>query len=308
MNKTKIVVGFFLLLFTCHEIYGQISSLKIMLLSGNVQIGNSNHWKTGSVSEKLKNDDYVKISDNSYLVLVDEKSNKFLELKNEGTYKVSALWSKIQTTSAGLFKRLLNFLKDEIFSKTDSELLTVAAVKRSANALRLASPESSKVMANIIPLKWYKIDNGINYCLSISNRWGEKILTKSLSDTAFNFDYHTFNLKDSEYYFWKVSLCKDSNLVSNEGYFYIEKQELKNNIMDSLVTIEKMFPGDEFSPIKEFALANFLFSNGLNFDALTHFEKLASSPFFLEEYRKCYIKFLLSVSMIDKANTFMKTN
>ena len=309
MNSTKFLFVFFVIVFLLDmNLSAQSAIVRIMQVSGNIQIGSMEHWAQASVSQKLKNSDYVKVGENSCLVMVDEKLNKVKVLDNEGTYKVSEQWSKVPSSSPGLFKRFLKLLEDQLFNKGNKEVLSAAAVKRSTNAIRIASPESSKVIDKGIPLKWYKVDNGFNYCLTISNRWGEKIFTKSLFDTSFVVNYHDLNLKDSEYYFWKISSCKDPNVVSNEGSFYIDNQELKNKLADSIAAINKMFPEDEFSPVKEFTIASFLMENELNFDALAHFEKLETSPFFFEEYRNCFINFLLNVSMIDKANTFIKNN
>src|SRR5687768_7031792 len=90
-------------------------SFKVLANKGGNEVKSGETWLPVKTGATLKGTDELKVSDNSYVGLV-HASGKPMELKQAGTYKISALEEKVGTGTS-----VLNKYTDFILSSNSPE-------------------------------------------------------------------------------------------------------------------------------------------------------------------------------------------
>src|SRR5882757_9924074 len=89
-GRSLLVVGAFIVSFSAAFGQGADYAFKVLANKGTNEIKSGNSWVAVKTGASLKQEDELKLAENSYVALVS-KGGKPLELKASGNYKVAEL-------------------------------------------------------------------------------------------------------------------------------------------------------------------------------------------------------------------------
>lgn len=173
---TLFVLALLLIVNTSFSQTASPFTFKVLVSKGKTEVKIANAWETLKIGSSLKATDEVKVSENAYLALIHANGSP-LEVKEPGSYKVSALVSKMpKGTSA------LNKYTDFILSKNEDKktrLGATGAVERTTMKdmviVYLPGSEKSDVYGDKIYLEWTADQVKAPYIVICSNFMEEEL-------------------------------------------------------------------------------------------------------------------------------------
>jgi hypothetical protein len=111
-SKLMILAGLILVISTA---FAQDYTFKVMVNKGANEVKSADAWQPVKTGASLRSEDELKVAPNAYMGLI-HASGKPLEIKEAGSYKVSALATQITGGSSAL-----NKYTDFILSSTDEK-------------------------------------------------------------------------------------------------------------------------------------------------------------------------------------------
>ena len=282
-----VVVGFLSLQFT----YAQEYSFRVMANKGANEVKSAGAVQPLKTGDRLKKEDELKVSENSYVALV-HTSGKPIELRKAGNYKVEELASKLGASSSVLSKYTDFILSSNSAEAKKNRLSATGAVHRGLEDIKLMLPENhNSVYSDTLAINWETKGKG-PFTVTLKNMFDEVLYRK---DTVLSNNL-SVNLKSAK-------LAKESPILVEVRSKSDSKSKSEQRIVKKLTPAEaekikaslnvetKEFAQE--SSLKEIVKASFFEQNKLIIDAMVAYEKAIKLSPDVPTYKEYYEEFLL---------------
>jgi hypothetical protein len=293
MKKRAILVvtGLFALNFA----QGQ-ELFKVLANKGSNQIKSGSVWQAVKTGDKLKKEDELKVSENSYVALV-HTNGKPIELREAKTYKIADLASKVSAGSS-----VLNKYTDFILSSNSAEakknrMSATGQVSRGdvvgLKEIRVFLPfdkQPREVFNNKIDVNWEVASGDAPYLVTVKNMFDEELLRLETMEGKAKIDRSTPKLANESTLLIEVRSKTDRSKVS-KTYTITKLSDARQE------SIKKSFGemGSEASQetaLNKFIMAGFYEENRLLIDAIAAYEEAIKLAPDVPTYKEAYEEFL----------------
>jgi hypothetical protein len=292
--KTRILGLVFLMLTIGTLGFCQSYSFKVLANKGSTEYKSGEVWqpiKTGSV---LRENDEVKLAQNSYLGLVSS-SGKALEVKTPGIYPVKKL-----TESIGGGTSVLQKYTDFILSSNSAEakknrLSATGAVHRAPEVkpIHLLLPENqhSALFNTTAIISWENTKIPGPYVLTVMNMFDDVLDKIETAETNFIVNFANPKFAGQSALIIQVNSKTDTREVSKQHLIKRLSPSEQENIRKSLEAISSEV--SEPTALNKLILAGFYEENRLLIDAITSYEEAIKLAPDVPSYQEAFDEFLL---------------
>jgi hypothetical protein len=295
-----------ILLVSC-QLKAQQYTFKILTLSGNVEyrLLSAQMWTKVKTGESLKNDFEIRLSENSYAVLLFE-DGRTIEMMNEGIFNVRELEQNIKYSKTSVTQKFVKFVADEIIvdkssGKTMKEFAAVVRVK--PFHIETAIPTFTSVLEPVTDLSWYSYPSTKAYILSILNPENTTIFMDLVEDTSYTLVADNLKLNRQTIYKWYVVDADNPKIASDTNSITLLSDVNRKSILDTV----KIYEAEaDRSPLNILSLGAFYERNNLNIEALKQFSRAESLAPESEEYKKLFANFLLKQKLYVRASELLE--
>jgi hypothetical protein len=293
--KTLKSALFLAFLLVSSVVWGQKDyAFKVLAAKGSNEVKSGGAWQPLKTGASLKQDDEVKLGENSYVGLV-HATGKPIEVKLAGSYKVSDLEKKIPQTSS-----VINKYADFVLSSNSAEakknrLSATGAVHRAVEAapIQLMLPENQHagIFSNIAVINWSSAKVAGPYVVVLRNMFDDELARLETPESSIRVD-----LNDPKFAAENAILVE---VISKEDAKQASKQHL----------IKKLTPGEqekvkaslteitgdiaEENALNKYLLAGFFEQQNLLIDAIAAYEDSIKLAPEVDAYKEGYEEFLL---------------
>jgi hypothetical protein len=274
-------------------------SFKVLANKGGNEVKSGETWLPVKTGATLKGTDELKVSDNSYVGLV-HASGKPMELKQAGTYKISALEEKVGTGTS-----VLNKYTDFILSSNSPEakknrLSATGAVHRDVKdvtAIQIMLPENqhSGIYNTAAVISWESSKVAGPYIVQINNMFGEEIAKVETPESLLKIDLTDPKFAAESAVLVQVYAKADPSKKSVEKLIKKLSPAEQEKIKVSLGEI--MGEVSEQTALNKFILAGFYEENFLFIDAVAAYEEAIRLAPEVVDYKEAYDDFLIRHGM-----------
>jgi hypothetical protein len=289
MKKSTILV--FSSLFALNFAQAQ-EMFKVLANKGSNEVKSGSVWQAVKTGDRLKKDDELKVSENSYVALV-HTSGKPVELKEAKTYKIADLASKV-----GAGTSVLNKYTDFILSSNSEEakkknrMNATGAVHRGAKQIKVYLPENqfADTYNSLVTFNWEAVKGEAPYIVTVTNMFGDELLRVETSENNATIDRANPKLSVESALLVKIASKTVKSMVSNE--FLIKKLSDDRSIQVKNSLAEMGNEVKEETALNKFILAGFYEENKLFIDAITAYEQAIKLAPDVPAYKEAYEEFL----------------
>jgi hypothetical protein len=291
-RKFALIVGFLMLnsLVFAQKDY----TFKVLAAKGSNEVKSGGSWAPLKTGASLKQDDEVKLGENSYVGLV-HVTGKPVEVKLAGSYKVSDLASKVGGSTS-----VLNKYTDFILSSNSAEakknrLSATGAVHRAVEAapIQLILPENqySGVYNTTAVINWESAKVPGPYVVTLRNMFDDELAKFETPENTLQLDLSDPRFVNENAILIEVSSKEDSKQASKQHLIKKLTPEEQAKVKVSLQEI--MGDVSEQNALNKFILAGFFEQQNLFIDAIAAYEESIKLAPDVESYKEGYDEFLL---------------
>ena len=283
-------------LVACYSVVsGQDYAFKVLANKGNNEIKSGESWEPLKTGTSLKSGDEVKLGSNAYIGLV-HNTGKPVEVKEAGVHKVSALESKVGTSTS-----VLNKYTDFILSSNSAEakknrLNATGAVHRGEpdadGAIKVFLPEKehSGVFNKIAVINWDGTSIAGPYVVTIRNMFEDVLVKEETPEASYLVDLANDKFSNETAILIEVSAKSDPGRVSKRHLIKklspAELEKISAAVKDLQTEV-----GDETAMNKLF-LAGFYEQHNLLIDAIYAYEQALKLEPEVPAFKESYEEFL----------------
>lgn len=261
-------------------------------------------WSPLKTGQSLNADDELKLSKEAYIGLM-HSSGKTLEVKSEGTHKVSTLASSLKSKNSSVASKYADFVINKMSddggeSDYRKSLGATGAVDRALSSgamLKIMAHSSSDIINDQVVIRWNEPEQEgekeeITYQLVFSNMFDDEIKKEETTKTSFmlNMAEEPFASLDNKFVKVKVTV-KGNDLSSDEYAITTKPEEESLEIKKTLSQLRGEV--EESTALDNIVLAAFYEEHNLLLDALTAYERAIAIAPNVEIYEKAYADFLI---------------
>jgi hypothetical protein len=291
--KRKSLILAFALTFISWLSFGQGYTFKVLANKGANEVNRGGEWSALKTGASLNENDELKISENAYLGLV-HSSGKTLELKEEGTHKISSLASQINTAGSSVASKYADFVLSKMSAEgKKNKLSATGAVSRgSEDAIKIFMPNSVGVFSQEPILKWSEVEgDDVTYTLTVKNMFEDQLLQVTTTDPHYQIDLNNEKLADQNVVL--ITVASSVNEDSKSGTYAIKRLPISDMEKVKTTLNELMSGVNEPTALNKYILAGFYEENNLLVDALTNYLKAMELAPEVDSYKEAYEEFLL---------------
>lgn len=285
----------FTLLFTflASATFAQNYAFKVLASKGTNQVKSGADWVPLKTGATLKTEDELKLSDNTYLGLVND-SGKPLEIKVPGSYKVADLSKRVGTGSG-----VLNKYTDFILSSNSAEakknrLSATGAVNRGETyAIKLMLPENQNagIYNNVALVSWDGTKIAGPYTVTIRNMFDDELSKFDTPETTFKIDFADPKFSKENAVLIEVKSKNDPKQVSQQHLIKklspAEQESVKKLLTEASADVS------EQTALNKFILAGFYEEHNLLIDAISAYEEAIALAPDVPSFKEAYDEFLV---------------
>ena len=293
MKTRKLTLIFALSTLAC-SVFGQDYTFKVLANKGANEVKSGETWQPLRTGASLRENDEIKLSDNSYIGLV-HASGKPLEVKKAGSYTVKTLASQIGGGSS-----VLNKYTDFILSSNSAEakknrLNATGAVHRATEtaALTLVFPDKNKpeVYNTTAVVNWEDAKASGPYVVSILNLFEEEIMKIETPEKSVKIDLSDPKLAGESNLLVEVYSKADKKVASKQHMIKkmsaTEKETVKKSLGEIIGEVT------EPTALNKLLLAGFYEDKNLIIDAIAAYEEAIQLAPDVPTFKEAYDEFLL---------------
>lgn len=291
----------FILLSAIVACYGAVSAqdyaFKVLANKGNNEIKSGESWQPLKTGASLKSGDEVKLGDNAYIGLV-HNSGKPFEVKEAGVHKVSALESKVGTSTS-----VLNKYTDFILSSNSAEakknrLSATGAVHRgsvgvAAEPIRVYLPEKENagVYNKTAAITWDGSNVAGPYVVTLRNMFEDVLVTQETPETSFVVDLTNDKFSSENAILIEVSSKADPSQISRRHLI----KKLSPAELEKVAAAMKDLKREvsEETAMNKLFLASFYEQSNLLIDAIYAYEQAVKLEPEVPTFKESYEEFLI---------------
>lgn len=298
--KRISVVFIFLFAFSA-AVLGQNFAFKVLANKGNNQYRSGNgSWQALKTGASLKSNDQLKVSSQAYLGLM-HASGKTLEVRDEGTYKVSVLETQVSKGDNSVITKYADFVQrkmsEEERASTRNRLAATGAVERGLSDINVFLPKSADFYGDKAWVGWENKGEGKTYSVKVKNWFDEVILEKVTEENYVELDFNDPKLKDQRLLVVNVSLKGEDVKSPDYGVRRVAKDEV-SKIEGEYSELNSGL--NEDSPLDKLILAEFFEQKGVLVDAGSKYlEAIQKSPD-VEYFKEAYAEFLMRNNLVEE--------
>lgn len=281
--------------FALSAAYSQDYAFKVLANKGSNEVKTGEVWQPLKTGSTLKAGDEVKLADNAYIGLV-HATGKPMELKQAGSYQVSALEQKVGTGSS-----VLNKYTDFILSSNSAEakknrLSATGAVHRATETtvIDLILPDKnqhSEVYEDQAFIRWDGSKAAGPYVVTFRNMFDDVLTRIETPETSVEVNFAEGKFANETNILVEVATKADEKQASSSYLIKKLTGTDREKIQKSLSEI--MGQVQETTALNSFILASFFESNNLLIDAIGAYEEAITMAPEVPTYKEAYDEFLL---------------
>ena len=289
--KTPVLT--LLLTFFSALAFAQDYAFKVLANKGTNEVRSGNDWVPIKTGASLKKEDELKLSANSYMGLV-HATGKPLELKQEGSYKVSDLEGKVKGGTSVLTKYTDFILSSNSAEAKKNRLSATGAVDRGDNAaiqLMLPQNQHSGIYNNLAIISWDGSKVAGPYIATIRNMFDDELDQLETPETSFQIDLSDPKFSKENALLIEVKSKSDPKQVSKQHLIKklapAEQESVKKSLSEIMGEVE------EKTALNKFILAGFYEENNLFIDAISAYDEAIKLAPDVNAYKEAYDDFLI---------------
>ncbi len=299
MKKIVFLYSLILVGVATNNVFAQSYVFRVLANKGSnlvKVVSVSQDWQPVKTGAKLKKEDELMLSENAYMGLVSS-TGKTIELKQAGDYKVADLASKLNTQSASIAGKYVDFVfnqitqQDEVdFNKNpQNHTKSAGSVERGISFIDILGPVSMNVFNPVATIRWSPVQDATLYTVVIKNIFENTILTKKTSSTELLLDLNDVALKNEKLVIVTVSTNGGKVFSDHIGIkrLSLQEQATIRNQLDKLVS-----ETNDETALSQLIQAAFFEDNGLVLDALMYYENALKIAPDVDDFKIAYQKFL----------------
>lgn len=267
-------------------------AFKVLANKGSNEIKSGDAWQAVKTGDRLKKEDEIKISENSYVALV-HANGKPMELKEAKTYKVADLASKVGGSASVVAKYTDFILSSNSAEAKKNRLSATGAVHRGLEDIKVFLPENqyAEIYNSNVIVNWESQKGGGPYVVTIKNMFDEELMKIETPENVVQIDRANAKLANEDALLVEVRSKSDSKSKSEQHL--IKKLSIARQ--ESIAKLLGEFGNEikEETALNKFILAGFYEENKLFIDAITAYEQAIKLAPDVPTYREAYEEFLL---------------
>lgn len=287
--KAKVILAVVFSL-TVYAGFGQQYSFKVLVSKGKAEVKAAEAWQALKVGSTLKPTDEIKVSENSYLGLVDA-NGKPLELKEAKTYKVSELLAK-QGASTSVLNKYTDFILSSDQAKK-SRLSATGAVHRGFKEVILVylpGSEKAELWGDKIGIQWSSDEVTGPYEVILTSLLEDELARFETSENQLTVDLNSGNLKGN--YDILIKVVSKANKGKGSKDYIIKRMRPADR-----EKLSKSWEGVKETATEENALSKYIMAgyyeeNLLLMDAITAYQEAIKLAPDVPMYKESYNEFL----------------
>jgi hypothetical protein len=284
----KFIIVFFVFLASFNG-YSQDYAFKILAVKGTTQVKSGTSWQPIKTGLSLQPKDELKIEANSYLALV-HKSGSPLQLKEQGTYKVADLASKVGPGNSVVSKYTDFILSSNTADARKNRMAATGSVTRGGEIKVFLPKGKSAVFLN----------SGVLISWDDSKTGPYVLVVKDLVDTElarYDVEGNSYVLNTQEAIFADMAIIsvevqQKSNPSVNSGPFAIKKLPTADEKRISGLLKEMGNTATSEDLLDKFIMAGFYEKNMLIIDANKNYLEVIKLAPDVPEFKEAYKDFL----------------
>jgi hypothetical protein len=290
MKKSAILM--FTGLFAMNLAQGQ-ELFKVLANKGSNEVKSGSVWQAIKTGDKLKKDDELKVSENSYVALV-HNTGKPIELREAKTYKIADLALKM-----GAGTSVLNKYTDFILSSNSAEakknrMSATGSVKRGGHDIEVFLPDNSlaETFNSKVIFSWQSKSQG-PYIVTLRNMFSDELMKTETSETSIEIDRSIPKLVNEDAILVEVRFKSEPyNPNKDYGAKLIRKTSATRKDAIQLSLSNASSDVKEETAINKFIMAGFYEENKLLVDAITAYQQAIKLAPDVPAYKEAYEEFL----------------
>lgn len=267
-------------------------AFKVLANKGSNEVKSGDAWQAVKTGDRLKKEDEIKISENSYVALV-HANGKPMELKEAKTYKVADLASKVGGGASVVAKYTDFILSSNSAEAKKNRLSATGAVHRGLADIKVFLPENqyAEIYNSNVIVNWESQKGGGPYVVTIKNMFDEELMKIETPENVVQIDRANAKLANEDALLVEVRSKSDSKSKSEQHL--IKKLSIARQ--ESIAKLLGEFGSEikEETALNKFILAGFYEENKLFIDAITAYEQAIKLAPDVPTYREAYEEFLL---------------
>lgn len=274
-------------------------TFKVLVSKGKAEIKSGANWSVLKVGTSLKENDEVKVAENSYLGLI-HSNGRPLEIKEAGSYKVSELASRL-----GKAQSVMSKYTDFILSSTDakqSRLTATGAVHRGTeNSIALYLPDAPKykTYGDRAVIGWSALPDATKYIVIVRNLFEEELGRFEVSTNSYELDMSKAPFASENELLVKILSANSPTLGSREIAIHRQSPNERALITKAM---EDFGPDiKEETALNKFILAGFFEEKYLLVDALTAYQDAMRLAPDVTAYKDAYQDFLKRAGFVSES-------
>lgn len=272
-------------------------AFKVLANKGNNEIKSGETWQPLKTGTSLMSADEVKLGDNAYIGLV-HNSGKPVEVKDAGVHKVSALESKVGTSTSVLNKYTDFILSSNSAEAKKNKLSATGAVHRGPvggeeEPIRVYLPEkeNSGIFNQTVAVTWDGSNVPGPYVVTLRNMFEDVLEKQETPETSVVIDLANDRFSGENAILIDVSSKTDPSQISRRHLIKkLSPAELEK--VAAAIKDLKSEVSDETAMNKLF-LAGFYEQNNLLIDAIYAYEQAVKLEPEVPAFRDSYEEFLV---------------
>jgi hypothetical protein len=289
-NLILMIIG----VFGLNLAHSQDYAFKVLANKGSSEVKAGSVWMAIKTGDKLKQNDELKVSENSYVALV-HSTGKPVELKEAKTYKVADLASKV-----GAGTSVLNKYTDFILSSNSEEAKkknrqnATGAVHRGLKDVNVFLPDKNNITEaynSNISFTWESKNKG-PFVVTLSNMFGDVLFTQETIESSIQIDRTNPKLSNEDALLVNVRLKSSAPKADDDQYLIRKTSTTRQEVIKKSMEGVSGDLKDE-TALNKFIMAGFYEENHLLIDAITAYQQAIKLAPEVPTYREAYEEFLI---------------
>lgn len=272
-------------------------AFKVLAVKGSNEVKAGEAWQPLKTGATLRSQDELKLGANGYIGLV-HKTGKPLEVKEAGVQKVSALESKVGTSSSVLQK-----YTDFILSSNDERRNTLTATgavhrgndDKSPIKLQLPDKDHSGIFNSIAVIKWEPGDAAGPYVVKVKNMFEDVLADIETSETGIELNLNEEKYANESAILIEVSSKSNPKLISTQRLIKKLSPAELEKVAEAVKALRQEMP--EETALSQLYLASLYEQNGLFIDAIYAYEQAVKLEPEVPTFSQSYKEFLSRIGL-----------
>jgi hypothetical protein len=269
-------------------------AFRVLATKGTNEYKSGSSWLPLKTGATLKTTDELRLADNAYIGLVHVKG-KPIELKQDGSYKVSDLENKVKEGTSVLVKYTDFILSSNSAEAKKNRLVATGAVHRTVekSAINLMLPPNhySGVYNSTATFRWDSEKASGPYVVTFRNMFDDVLDRVETPEKMIEVDLANKKFAEENAILVEVSAKSDPKLMSEQHLIKRLTPSQQESVKKALDEIIKTV--SEPTALNNLILAGFYEENNLIIDAISAYEEAIKLAPDVPSYLEAYDEFML---------------